>query len=126
MSEHQLSPAETLELMIVAHNAGDYDTAQSYIHPEAINHGPPPTDGVVGWRQSWENAKAMFPKMHTHIEATVAQGDMVCHRYKVSGTAANGKEFSFLGLDMVRVKDGKVIEHWALGDFAGLNAQIAD
>jgi predicted ester cyclase len=126
MSDRRLSPAETVERMIAAHNAGDYDTAQSFIHPDAVNHGPPATNGVAAWRQSWEKARAMFPTMQAKIESTVSEGDLVCHRFTLSGTAANGKPFSFMGLDMVSVKDGQVIEHWALADFAGLNAQIAD
>lgn len=101
----------------------------SYLAADAVNHGPPPTLGLAGWRQSWVASRARFPDLHARIEQTVEQGDLVCHRYVLTGTdsggrAPTGRRFEILGLDMVRVRDGKVVEHWALMDAAGMAAQL--
>lgn len=124
-----MGPAEVLRRLIEAFNAGDFDRAMSYIAPDAVNHGPPPTDGLAAWRQSWIAMQTAFPDFHADIEQTVEEGDTVCHRYTLRGTnsggeAPTGRRFSALGLDMVRVRNGQIIEHWALADAAGMAEQL--
>ena len=119
----ETSNADIVERMINAWNTGNLDLAASFIAPDGINHSPP-TEGISAWRQSWVKAREMFPDMRVRIEQTVSQGDTVCHRYTMMATAPNGRKVEILGLDMVRVRDGKIVEHWALADSAGLAARM--
>jgi predicted ester cyclase len=123
-------PADIVRRLIEAVNAGDFDLVMRYLAADAVNHGPPPTSDLAGWRQSWVTMRAAFPDIHARIEQTVVQGDTVCHRYTLSGTntggsAPTGRRIEVLGLDMVRVRDGKVVEHWALADASGMATQLA-
>jgi predicted ester cyclase len=123
-------PAEVVQRLIDAFNGGAFDLGMRYIAADAVNHGPPPTVGLAGWRQSWVEMHTAFPDIHARIEQTVEQGDTVCHRYTLSGTntggdAPTGRRFEVLGMDMVRVRDGKIVEHWALADAAAMAVQLA-
>ena len=40
------------------------------------------------------------------------------------GVAPTGKRLRFTSCDIFRVADGKIAEHWGMGDIAGVLAQI--
>lgn len=126
----QLSPAQVVTRLTDAFNDGDFDLAMSYVAADAINHGPPPTASLEEWRAGWEASRQAFPDIHADIEHIVEQGDTACRRLRLSGTSVGqgerpGARFEIIGLDMVRVRDGKVVEHWALGDSASMAAQLS-
>ena len=51
-------------------------------------------------------------------------GDWIAHRYTIRGTHTGdflgqpptGQRFEIIGMDMVRVRDGQLIEHWAFAE----------
>ena len=57
-------------------------------------------------------------------EHRMEDGDWVAHRYTIRGTHAadlfgqppTGQRFEVGGMDMVRVRDGQLIEHWAFAE----------
>jgi predicted ester cyclase len=40
------------------------------------------------------------------------------------GVPATGKSLGFTSCDIFRVASGKIVEHWGMGDIAGVLAQI--
>jgi ketosteroid isomerase-like protein len=47
------------------------------------------------------------------------------NRYTLRGThTTSGRHYEILGLDMIRVRDGKIVEHWALLDSDAMRAQL--
>lgn len=128
-------PAAVCRRLIEAINAGDLDLAETFIAENAVNHiAPPGTEpGVKGFRSGWDALHGAFPDWQFVIESSVEQGDTVCSRYTNRGTQegdffgipASGRRMEALGLDMVRVRDGQVIEHWAVMDMAAIQAQLA-
>jgi predicted ester cyclase len=66
------------------------------------------------------------------IEQSVESGDTVSNRYTNIGTQegdfagipAPGRRMEVLGLDMIRVRDGQVVEHWAIMDQAAIAEQL--
>lgn len=54
--------------------------------------------------------------MSVQVEQNVAAGEFSVNRYRVRGKHLDGREFDVLGIDMIRVRDGKIVEHWALMD----------
>jgi predicted ester cyclase len=124
-----LSPAAVVTRLTEAFNAGDLDLAMSYIADDAVNHGPPPTSTRAEWRATWEASRRTFPDIHATVEHIVEQHDTACRRLRLSGTSAGGdvpagRRFDIIGLDMVRVRRGQVVEHWALGDAASMAEQL--
>ena len=134
MTEKTNAPAEVVRRVIDLLNTGDLDAAEKLIAPDAINHAAPPGGGAgpAAFRPAWEAVRAAFPDWLFMIDQSVTDGDLVCCRYTNTGTQqgefggypATGKSFSALGLDMVRVRDGRVVEHWALLDLAAMGEQL--
>jgi len=62
----------------------------------------------------------------------VAEGDKVVARLRISGThqgeflgiAPTGKQVTFTGIDILRIAEGKVMEHWGNVDELGMLQQL--
>jgi predicted ester cyclase len=129
-----LRPTDVVRRVIDALNAGDFDRAEKYIAPDAVNHAAPPGTkrGPAAFRPAWEALRASFSDFRFTIEHSVESGETVANRYMNRGTQtgeftgrpATGRSFQALGLDMVRVRDGQVVEHWAILDLAQIQAQL--
>jgi ketosteroid isomerase-like protein len=110
-----LSPAEVLEQMTDAYNRGDYDAGLELIDPQAIDHSAPggPSSDLVAWRGRWEQARADVPDLQVEVEQVLVDGDMVARRLRTRGLR-DGQPVEMRGMDMVRVRDGRLVEHWAV------------
>ena len=86
-----------------------------------------------------EGAKAIhkatllgMPDWHTEIEDLIAEGDKVAARIIMTGThtgdffgiPATGKKISFSGIYIVRIANGRIVEHWGEEDSVGLLQQL--
>lgn len=131
-----LGPLEVGERLIALHNSDRPDRhaeAIKLIADDAIDHAalPGTAAGVKGWRQKWEMSDKAF-KTHINIVKTVVTGDTVSHLYEVDGkhvgdfmgTPATGRTYRVTGMDMFRVKEGKIVEHWAFMDQSSLLKQL--
>jgi predicted ester cyclase len=125
-------PAEVHSRLVQAYDqvlAGQLDAALALIDPSVIDHrGGLEGDqyGLEAWRQKWQRARRSgFHDVSATIEHNVQAGDTSVNRYTLAGThTASGRRYEVLGLDMVRVRDGRVVEHWALLDSAAMRAQL--
>ena len=76
--------------------------------------------------------RSAFPDLNATIEDMVAEGDKVAIRITWKGTQKGdfmgvpptGKSVSFGVMDIVRVAEGKCVEHWGETDFMGLMQQL--
>jgi predicted ester cyclase len=74
------------------------------------------------------NLGKAFPDISYSLVNTIASGDLVCVQYRVSGThegnlgpmQPTGKKFDIDLIDIMKFKDGKLIEHWGVPDRLGL------
>jgi predicted ester cyclase len=63
---------------------------------------------------------AGFPDLRSHEDALTGDGDLVTIRWTITGThtgtflgvAPTGRPIQVSGMDMLRVADGKLVEHW--------------
>jgi steroid delta-isomerase-like uncharacterized protein len=82
---------------------------------------------IAGMSPGLEGAKAVhqttlrgMPDYHTEIEDLIAEGDKVAARVRITGThtgvfwgvAPTGKRINLTGMYIVRIADGKIVEHW--------------
>jgi predicted ester cyclase len=115
-------PAAVLRAMGRARGRGDFEAALLFIAPESLDQGERVTR--KDWRRKWESMRDASPDLEIVTEQSVAEGEWVAHRYLLRGTHTGdlfgqpptGAPFEARGLDMVRVCDGQLVEHWA---FAG-------
>lgn len=93
----------------------------SLISPDYIEHyndaGYPPTR--EGFKQSMTDLFTSFPDVHINVNLIMADTSFaICH-YTMTGTntgsimgAPNGKQISIEGVDIMKFKNHKGIEHW--------------
>lgn len=96
--------------------------------PAGMNNGP---QGMIWFFN--EVLRPAIPDIKVTIHDQVAEGDMVTTRKTISGTQtglllgvpATGRVISIDVIDMVRVKDGKYVEHWGITTLPELLASLA-
>jgi len=99
-----------------------------------LNHGPFPW-GVHDrddLRRFYVIRELGFPDIKVSIDDILAAGDAVAYRMTVSGTdtgeflsiAPTGRVVRVTGFGWIRVRDGKIAEHWGLIDELGILDQI--
>lgn len=72
------------------------------------------------------------PDLQVTIEALVANGDQVAASFVYFGTNTGpmlgypptNQPFKVTSCDIFRVRNGKIVEHWGMGDIAGALAQV--
>jgi predicted SnoaL-like aldol condensation-catalyzing enzyme len=73
-----------------------------------------------------------LPDLTVSIEAALEQGDLVAASFVYEGThqgvyfgvAPTGRRLRFTSCDIFRVADDRIVEHWGMGDIAGVLAQL--
>jgi predicted ester cyclase len=87
--------------------------------------------GIPGMKASFEFLYRAFPDYRLVIEDLIAEGDTVWLRMTCTGTnqgdfmgPATGKFVEITVLDVLRLKDGKVVEHWGVPDRFAAMAQL--
>ena len=113
------------------HNA---DAADEFIATDAVSHATPPgmPNGLEGAKQLFRMYFVAFPDLHFSVENIIAEGDKVVARYTMSGThkgelmgiPATGKTIAITGIDILRIAEDKIIEHWGISDELGMMQQL--
>lgn len=110
--------------------AGTFEEALALVDPGVVDHrGGTEGDhvGIGAWREKWERVGAggAFRDTSVEVEQNVASGEFSANRYAMRGThAASGVSYEVTGIDMIRVKGGRVVEHWAVVDSEAMRAQL--
>lgn len=114
------------------------DILDEFLAADMVTHNPNPEWERRGLPPNREAGKQLFkvfataaPGYHV-IEDLIAEGDTVVARIKAYGThegelmgiPKTGKHIEMTGIVIWRIKDGKIVEHWAEIDVAGLMQQL--
>ena len=117
-----------------AYNSNHLDDLDEIVAPEVLTPkimpGLPP--GIEGAKAVHRTSLLGMPDWHTAIDELVAEGDKVVARITMTGThtgdfwgmPATGKSVKFTGMYMVRIADGKIVEHWGEEDGVALLQQL--
>jgi predicted SnoaL-like aldol condensation-catalyzing enzyme len=89
-------------------NQKNYDAAVKYLGEEYKQHNPTAADGKQGLKAFIDFLKARFPNQRGDIKQVIAEGDLVV--LHVHSTRGDGPGRAIV--DIFRVKNGKVVEHW--------------
>ncbi|MDL4777631.1 MULTISPECIES: ester cyclase [Thermomonosporaceae] len=111
---------------------GETEELLALIDPDIVDHrGGVQGDhvGKAAWKEKWDGMAARdetgFRDVSVTIEQNVEAGDISVNRYASRGThSASGRSYEVLGMDMVRVRDGRVVEHWAVRDSDAIRHQL--
>ena len=108
---------------------------RAHVAPSFVRHDPGlpfEVRGPEGVRQLADALLPGIPDMELPIEDLVAEGEKVLARLRVKGThrgelmglSATGKRIDIAVLDLFQIRDGVLIEHWALLDNLGMLRQL--
>ncbi len=113
------------------HNLKVFDEVAS---PSGVDHtipeGLPNTLETV--KQLMSEMLVAFPDLKYRVEDEVAEGDLVAQRLTGTGTMKGpfmgmqptGKQARWTEMHVVRIKDGKIVEHWGNRDSMGMLMQL--
>jgi steroid delta-isomerase-like uncharacterized protein len=115
-------------------NRGDDRAVEELIAPDMVEHGAfgAGTGGRDDARQTVERFRTAFPDLVLEAEQLIAEDDSVVlhwvgrgtHSGDFMGMPPSGAQVTARGLDIYRIRDGRVVEHWGYPDVAGLMAQL--
>jgi len=114
--------------------------------PNAVNHGvgrpgQQPPSGPDAVKRVLTSLQTAFPDRHWQIDDLIVEGDKGVCRMTVSGTFGEipqipvedamlitdpptGRPYSVQHIHIVRLAEGKIVEHWAARDDRGLLLQL--
>ena len=101
---------------------------------DMVDHNlmPGQAPGLEGMEQLMAMFLSAFPDLHTTIDVLIAEGDIVAGRMTTTGThrgdfmgiPATGKQVKFSEIHIVRIANGKAVEHWGNSDDMGMMQQL--
>ena len=109
-----------------AYNNADYEALDNVVAADVIT-----PNMISSMPRGLEDAKLVhqktligMPDYHTTIEDLIAEGDKVVARVSMTGThtgdfygiPATGRRVNLTGIFIVRIADGKIVEHWGEED----------
>lgn len=114
---------------------GDPSAVERYLAADFVAHDPPMPDltgDVAGFREAATRIRAAFPDWRSDIRLLVAEGEYVAEHFTASGThrgdimgiAATNRTVRVPGINIFRLRDGKITDRWGLLDMAGFFAQL--
>jgi predicted SnoaL-like aldol condensation-catalyzing enzyme len=93
-------------------NEKDFASASKYFGPRYIQHNPNAPDGPEGFKTFLPLLKEKFPASHSEIKRVFADGDyVILHVHAVWEPGPRGNAI----VDIFRLENGKIVEHWDVG-----------
>jgi predicted SnoaL-like aldol condensation-catalyzing enzyme len=88
---------------------GNLAVIDAFIGTEYINHNPHAPDGPEALRRFVTGFKAAHPNLQYTVARVIAEDDLVLlHSHAVLDPGTKGQ----IVVDIFRVRDGKIVEHW--------------
>jgi predicted SnoaL-like aldol condensation-catalyzing enzyme len=108
-AKEQANKKAVIAFYDAALNRLDFEAASKYLGAGYKQHNPTAADGAEGLKGFITFLKTSFPQTHSEITASFADGDYVIlrvHAVRTPGTLGNAI------VDIFRLENGKVEEHW--------------
>jgi len=110
----------------------DLSAVDQYMRSDYIQHNPLVKPGASGFREFFSTWFASVPDWQYTLKKITAEGNEVWVYGTYSGTltkdwlgiTASGQKYAFEAVDIFRMQDGKLAEHWDVMDIYGLFKQL--
>ena len=113
---------------------GNFAVFDELFADDFVDHTPQPgrTPDKAGARELYKVLRAAFPDFHAEIHWQLADGDRVTtyktyhgtHLGEFFGVAPTGRKIQFETVDVMRVRDGQIAEHWGVANLFSLMQQL--
>jgi predicted ester cyclase len=113
-------------------NQGNLAVVDELVSQGSHEHQRGSRDGVEGTKDTIKYLRSAFPDFKITIDEVVVSGDKVWARQRGGGTNLGSfaghpptgiKAFTDV-IDLVRIEDGKIVEHWGVPDQLGMMLQL--
>ncbi len=113
-------------------NNGDLDALEGLVAHGIVEHQEGSTSGLDGLRRTITELRTAYSDLHLEIQDTATSGDTVWFRIRSTGTndgpmwgrPATGRQIDITVMDVMRVADGRMVEHWGVADRLAVLKQI--
>lgn len=111
----------------------DLSGLDDIMRDDYIQHNDIAAQGKAGFVALFKQTFKAIPDFRYHINRLVAEGDIVVAYVTVTGTHTDGEwlnvppragKLHFDAVDIFRVQDGKICEHWDVADRLTLFSQL--
>ena len=115
-------------------NRGRVELLDEFIHPGLVEHSNSPLGGtgLEAMKRRLTAVREAFPDAHLDIEDLSASADTVWWRWRFTathqgdfvGVPPTGKRVETTGVNIERIEDGKIVEHWSFSDRLAIWEQL--
>ena len=113
---------------------GNFDVFDELFADDFVDHTPQPNSGTdkESVRILYRRLRAAFPDFHADIHWQIADGELVTtyktyhgtHKGTFLGVAPTGLTIQFETVDVMRVHQGRITEHWGVANLFSLMQQL--
>jgi steroid delta-isomerase-like uncharacterized protein len=113
---------------------GNFDVFEEVFADDFVDHTPQPNmiPDKAGVRGLYRSLRAAFPDFRAEIHWQAADGDLVTtfktyhgtHEGAFLGVAPTGRKIHFETVDVMRVRNGRITEHWGVANLFSLMQQL--
>ena len=130
--EPHAAHARLLDRYVAAVNAHDTGPFPEIFTDAYIQHSGRSPSGLQAQIANFQRIFENWPDLQSRIEDRIFGADRIVARITFSGThsrtilgfAPTGKKITWGGIDIWRVENGKLAEHWDMVDVASLQKQL--
>jgi predicted SnoaL-like aldol condensation-catalyzing enzyme len=108
-SSPETNKQTVLEFYETGLNQRDFEAASKLIGPRYVQHNPQISDGIDGFLDFLGQLATEFPHLRAEVKNVFAEGDFVIGH--VHGIRVPGQRGTAI-VDIFRLEDGKIVEHW--------------
>jgi predicted ester cyclase len=126
---------QTVAAFVGTINSGDDEALAAVLADDFVDHTPGPeqgpgADGFI--RGKLADLRAAFPDLVLTVEDELVDGDRIAWRWTLratntgsfAGLAPTGRQVAFQGMNIERLAEGRVAEHWSIHDGLDLLRQL--
>jgi len=113
---------------------GNFSVFDELFADNFVDHTPQENCGAdkAGVRELYQGLRLAFPDFHADIHWQSADGNLVTtfktyhgtHHGTFLGVRPTRRKVSFESVDVMRVREGKIVEHWGVGNIFSLMKQL--
>jgi steroid delta-isomerase-like uncharacterized protein len=112
----------------------DVERVSDFFAHDFVSHNMPRRlrGGAEGVKEFFAEFHEGLDDLTVTIDVEVGEGDLVAvrtttrgvHRGRFMGIPPTGRSLEIDGVDIVRIANGRIVEHWGLTNMAGLLRQV--
>ena len=114
--------------------AGKIEAMQEFLADDLAEHEETPgfEPNKKGVLEFFSMLRSAFPDLKMEPHEMISEGDLVCARVTMSGThrgefmgiPASNRRIQVQTMDLIRLRDGKCVEHWGVTDTMAMMEQL--